>query len=114
MPHFVNCHVCLLATGKRARKVYVATRGKTARLNSIEVAIGSSPISHGDRHAVGIWLAGFDEPGIQTCTSVPGCNSFLHFRDPINWYIFGRKGNDHLFSPIPFPWNLVIARVLVL
>ena len=92
----------------------MTTCGKTTRLNSIEVTIGSVSISHGYCHTVRIRLAGVDELDIQTCASVPGCNSFLHFRDPISWYIFGLKGNDHFTRPIPFPWNLVIVRVLVL
>ena len=114
MTHLVNCYICLLATGKRTRKVYVTSGGKTTRLNSIEVSIGFIAISQGYGQAVGFWLAGFDELGIQTCTPVPGCNSFLHFRDPISWQILGLKGNDHFVSPIPFPWSLVIVRVLVL
>jgi hypothetical protein len=61
----------------------VATCGKSTRLNSIEVTIGSIPISHTYRYTVRIWLAGFDEFGVQTWTSVPGFNSFLHFRDPV-------------------------------
>ena len=92
----------------------MATCGKSTRLNSIEVTVGSCSISHSNRYTVRIWLAGFDKLGIQTCTSVPGCNSLLHFRDPVGWHIVGLKGNNHLTSPIPFPWNLVILRVLVL
>ena len=88
--------------------------GETTRLNSVEVAIGSRSISHGHCHTVRIWLAGFDELGIQTSAAVPGCNSFFQFGDPISRHILGLKGNDHLVSPIPFPWNLVIARILVL
>jgi hypothetical protein len=92
----------------------VTTSGKTTRLNSIEVTIGSCSISHGYCHTVRIWPAGFDELGIQTCTLIPGRNSFLHFRDPISWNILGLKGNNNFTRPIPFPWKLVIVRVLVL
>ena len=114
MPHFVDCYIRLLATRKRTRKVYVTTCGKTARLNSIEVTVGSIWISHSYCHTVRIPLAGFDEPGIQTCTFVPGCNSFVHFRDPIGWYILGLKVDNHLTRPISLPWNLMIVRILVL
>ena len=92
----------------------MTTSGKTIRLNSIEVTIGFFPISHGYCHTGRVWLAGFDELGIQTCTFVPSRNSFLHFRDPISWNIFGLKGDNNFIRPIPFPWNLVIVRVLVL
>jgi hypothetical protein len=114
MPHFVNGYICLLATGKRTRNFYVTARGKPTRLNSIEVSIGFCAISQGYCHAVGFGLAGFHELRIQTCTPIPGRNSFLHFRDPISWQILGLKGNDHFVRPIPFPWSLVIVRVLVL
>ena len=92
----------------------MASCGEATRLDSIEVAIGSCSVPHRYRHTVRTWQAGLDEFGIQTGTSVPGSNSFLQFRDPIGRYIPGLKGNDHFASPMPFPWNLLIARILVL
>ena len=92
----------------------MTTCGKTTRFNSVEVTVGSCSISHGYCHTVRIWLAGFDELGIQTRAAIPGGNSFLQFGDPISRYISSLKGNDHFTSPLPFPWNLVISRILVL
>ena len=116
MSHFVNGNICLLSASKGAGIVYMASNGKPSRLNCIEVAIAiySTFRSNTYRYAVPVWLAGLDELGIQTWAAIPGCNSFLHFGDPIRWHILGLKGDDDFGSPFSFPWHLMITRILVL
>lgn len=116
MTHLMNDNICLGATSKRAGIVYMASNGKTLRLNCIEVtiAVESTFRSNTYRNAVPIWLAGLDEFRIQTWAAVPGCNSFLHFGDPIRCYILGLECNDDFGRPISFPWHLMIAWILVL
>ncbi len=94
----------------------MASNGKTSGLNCIEVTICSHSTfrSNTYRYTVPVWLAGLDELGIQTWATVPGCNSFLHFGDPIRCYILCLKGNDDFGSTISFPWHLMVTRILVL
>jgi hypothetical protein len=116
MSHFVNGNICLGAVSKGAGIVYMASDGKASGLNCIEVTISPHTAFRSNiyRYAVPIWFAGLDEPRIQTWTAVPGCNSFLHFGDPIRCYIPSLKRNDDFGSPIAFPWQLMITPILVL
>ena len=94
----------------------MASNGKTSGLNCIEVTISSHSAfrSNTYRYAVPVWLAGLDELGIQTWAAVPGCNSFLHFGDPIRWYILSLKSNDDFGGATSFPRRLMITPILVL
>src|SRR5918998_5293049 len=114
VPHLVNRDVRPLAAGELTREIYVATRGEATRLDRVEVSVGSVPVSHRHRHTVRAGLAGVDQPGVQTRTSVPGGNTFLHLRDPVSRYVLGLEGDDDLGSPVPSPGNLGIVRILVL
>jgi len=116
MTHLMNDNICLGAATKGAGIVYVASNGKASRLNCIEItiAVHNTFRSNTYSYAISVWLAGLDELGIQTWATVPGCNSFLHFSDPIRCHVLGLKCNDDFGSPISFPWHLMITRILVL
>jgi len=116
MTHLMNDNIRLGTVGKGAGIVYVASNGKASRLNCIEItiAVHNTFRSNTYSYAISVWLAGLDELGIQTWATVPGCNSFLHFSDPIRCHVLGLKCNDDFGSPISFPWHLMITRILVL
>ena len=116
MSHFMNCNICLGTVSKGAGIVYVASNGKTSGLNCIEVTICSHNTftSNAYCHAICLWLTSIDELGIETWTLIPGRNSFLHFSDPIRWYILDLKINDDFSGPISSPWDLMITPILVL
>ena len=113
MSHFVNYNICLGTVSKGVGIFYMASNGKTSRFNCIEVTI-STFRSNAYCYAICFWLTSLYEPDIKTWTFIPGRNSFLHFGDPIRWYIFGLKSNHDFGSAISFPWRLMIIPILVL